>query len=498
MTKKLTQKDYTQNNVSYQLILPLNIEFLIPKDDPVRLLSQIMEELDYSELKKGYSSKGRNPAVSPKVLFQVLVYAYMNNIYTSRLIEKACRRDLNFMWLLQGQKAPDHNTIARFRTGSLANVVNGLLNQIVIKLSDLGEIKFDNIFVDGTKIEANANKYSFVWKKAISKNELKLKESLKSFVHSINNEFELNFVLTDEVDIITLLKEISAALIQLKSEQNIDFVHGIGKRKSSLQKAYEKTEDFLLRQTKYNGYNETFNGRNSFSKTDKDATFMHMKEDHMRNAQLKPGYNVQIGVESEFIVGIDISSERSDQLTLIPFLKKLDKSLPQSFKNIVADAGYESEENYVYLSEHNQRAYIKPQIYEGMKKNSFKKDISKRENMQYDEINDQYLCHNAKVLKNVGVRTRKSASEYKSEVTIYECENCQECQYKEKCTKFAGNRRLNVSKTFLKMREDSLKNITTPLGILLRMNRSIQVEGAFGVLKEDYGFRKFLTRGKKM
>ena len=78
MTKKLTQKDYTQNNVSYQLILPLNIEFLIPKDDPVRLLSQIMEELDYSELKKGYSSKGRNPAVSPKVLFQVLVYAYMN------------------------------------------------------------------------------------------------------------------------------------------------------------------------------------------------------------------------------------------------------------------------------------------------------------------------------------------------------------------------------------------------------------------------------------
>ncbi len=497
MTKKLTQKDYTQNNVSYQLILPLNIEFLIPKDDPVRLLSQIMEELDYSELKKGYSSKGRNPAVSPKVLFQVLVYAYMNNIYTSRLIEKACRRDLNFMWLLQGQKAPDHNTIARFRTGSLANVVNGLLNQIVIKLSDLGEIKFDNIFVDGTKIEANANKYSFVWKKAISKNELKLKESLKSFVHSINNEFELNFVLTDEVDIITLLKEISAALIQLKSEQNIDFVHGIGKRKSSLQKAYEKTEDFLLRQTKYNGYNETFNGRNSFSKTDKDATFMHMKEDHMRNAQLKPGYNVQIGVESEFIVGIDISSERSDQLTLIPFLKKLDKSLPQSFKNIVADAGYESEENYVYLSEHNQRAYIKPQIYEGMKKNSFKKDISKRENMQYDEINDQYLCHNAKVLKNVGVRTRKSASGYKSEVTIYECENCQECQYKEKCTKFAGNRRLNVSKTFLKMREDSLKNITTPLGILLRMNRSIQVEGAFGVLKEDYGFRKFLTRGKK-
>ncbi len=497
MRKQLTQKDYTQNNISYQLVLPLNIEFLIPKDDPVRLLSQIMEELDYSELKKGYSSKGRNPVVSPKTLCQVLVYAYMNNIYTSRMIEKACRRDLNFMWLLQGQKAPDHNTISRFRTERIQGFVNGLLNQIVVNLSELGEVKFDNVFVDGTKIEANANKYSFVWKKAVSKNELKLKENIKSFVQLINKEFQFNYIVSDDINILTLLKDISDNLLQLKSELNIEFVHGIGKRKTCLQKAYEKAEDFLLRQSKYNEYNKTFNGRNSFSKTDKDATFMHMKEDHMRNSQLKPGYNVQIGVESEYIVGVDISSERSDQLTLIPFLEKLDKSLPQRFKNVVADAGYESEENYVYLNEQNQNAYIKPQIYEGMQKNRFKRDISKRENMLYDEINDQYICHNGKTLKNIGWRTRKSASGYKAEVTIYECESCEGCQFKEKCSKATGNRKLNVSKTFLKMREESLKNITTPQGILLRMNRSIQVEGAFGVLKEDYGFRKFLTRGKK-
>lgn len=497
MTKQFTQKDYTQNSGSYQLVLPLNIEFLIPKDDPVRLLSQIMEELDYTKLMKAYSSKGRNPVVSPKTLFQVLVYAYMNNIYTSRMIEKACRRDLNFMWLLQGYKAPDHNTIARFRNGRLSNVINDLFNQVVVNLSELGEVKFDNIFIDGTKIEANANKYSFVWKKAVNKNELKMKENIKSFIQSINDEFQTDYIFTDEVDITARLQTILSTLNQTKSELNIEFVYGIGKRKTNLQRAAEKAEEFLSRQLKYNEYNDTFNGRNSFSKTDKDATFMHMKEDHMRNAQLKPGYNVQIGVEGEYVVGVDISSERSDQLTLIPFLKKLDKGLPKKFKNVIADAGYESEENYVYLDKNQQKAYIKPQIYYGMKKSSFKKNISKRENMVYDEISDEYICHNGKVLKNVGKTARKSTSSYKSEVTLYECENCEGCEYKAKCTKAIGNRKMQASKLFIKMREISLKNITTPYGILLRINRSIQVEGAFGVLKEDYGFRRFLTRGKK-
>lgn len=497
MTKQLTQKDYTQNSGSYQLVLPLNIEFLIPKDDPVRLLSQIMEELDYTKLMKAYSSKGRNPVVSPKTLFQVLVYAYMNNIYTSRMIEKACRRDLNFMWLLQGQKAPDHNTIARFRNGRLSNVINGLFNQVVVKLSGLGEVKFDNIFIDGTKIEANANKYSFVWKKAVNKNELKMREHIKSFIGSINTEFQTNYIFSDEDDVATLLKDILSTLNHIKSRLNLEFVHGIGKRKTSLQRTIEKAEDYLLRQSKYNEYNDTFNGRNSFSKTDKDATFMHMKEDHMRNAQLKPGYNVQIGVEGEYVVGVDISSERSDQLTLIPFLQKLDKSLPEKFKNVVADAGYESEENYVYLAEHQQKAFIKPQIYDGMKKISFKKNISKRENMLYDKLKDEYTCHNGKKLTNIGKSTRKSVSGYKAEITLYECERCEGCPYKEKCTKAAGNRKMQASKVFIKMREASLNNITTPYGILLRMNRSIQVEGAFGVLKEDYGFRRFLTRGQK-
>lgn len=497
LNHKLTQKNYNSNYNVYQLVFPFETGILIPEDDSVRLLSQIMEELDYTKLIKAYSPIGRNPEVPPKILFKILVYSYMNNIYSSRKIEKACRRDINFMWLLEGRKAPDHNTIARFRTERLANVVDDLFYQLVKKLEKLGEIQYKNIFIDGTKIEANANKYSFVWKKATNKFEIKLFEKVKESLQEINEYFKTTFDIPESKVNVETLKIILDFFNQKKVKENIEFVEGKGKRKTKIQRAVEKIEEFIEKQKKYSDYNATFDGRNSFSKTDKDATFMHMKEDHMRNSQLKPGYNVQIGVEGEYVVGVDISSERSDQLTFVPFLEKLNEHLSKKYTNIVADAGYESEENYVYLEKNEQSSFIKPQSYEGMKKAKFKKDISKRENMFYDETKDEYTCHNAKKLRPVGVKTRESKSGYKAEVTIYECENCENCELKLKCTKSKGNRKMEVSKVFIEKRAKSLANITSKGGILLRMNRSIQVEGAFGVLKEDYGFRRFLTRGKK-
>ena len=405
-------KNYSQISENYQLKLPIDLEVLITEDDLVRLLNLMMEELDYKKLYEAYSPNGRNPAVPPKILFKILIYAYMNDIWSSRKIELACKRDVNFMWLLEGFKAPDHNTIARFRTGRLEPILDDLFNQFIIKLYENNELELKNLFIDGTKIEANANKY-------------------------------------------------------------------------------------LERQSKYDLYNSIFNGRNSFSKTDIDATFMHMKDDHMKNAQLKPGYNIQIGVEGEYIVGVDISSERSDQLTFIPFLDKLGESLPAKYENIIADAGYESEENYVYLEENNQKSFIKPQNYENTKSKKFKNNIGKRENMIYNEITDTYICANNKELKFIATTTRKSKSGYILKAKIYECENCNDCPIKSKCTKAKGNKRIQVSPVFITKRKQSQDNITSEFGILARMNRSIQVEGAFGVIKENHNFRRFLTRGKK-
>lgn len=504
LTKPYT-KNYTALDGLYQLVLPVNYEVLIPEDDSVRLLSQLLEGLNYRKLYQAYSSTGRKPAVEPKILFKVLTYAYMNNIYSSRKIEGACKRDINFMWLLEGNNAPDHSTIARFRKEYLADAVDDLFYQMVQHLYQIGEVKFENLFVDGTKIEANANRYTFVWKKVVNKNEAKMFVKIQSCIEDINLTYMTCFTVTKET-LLSDLKSVLSYMEEKRKQEQIEFVHGIGKRKSKLQKFTEELETFYERQEKYDAHNRLFEGRNSYSKTDPDATFMHMKDDHMRNSQLKPAYNVQIGVESEYVTGIGVFQDRSDTATLIPFLKDIESNLKTSYQHIIADSGYESEENYLYLEGKKQTYYIKPQTYETWKKKSFKKDISKRENMSYNPDKDEYTCHNGKQLRPVAITHRTSATGYRSEITIYECEDCLGCPYKAKCTKAKctkakgtkakGNRTMQVSKKFLEKRQISYENITSEEGILLRVNRSIQVEGAFGVLKSDYNFKRFLTRGK--
>ena len=464
MTKYLKyHKNYTEFGEPYQLVLPLNLEGLVPDDDSVRLLSHKLEDLDYSLLYQAYSAKGRNPAVDPKTMFKILTYAYSQNIYSSRKIESACKRDINFMWLLTGQKAPDHSTIARFRTGFLA--------------------------------DACANKYTFVWKKSVGKWEEKMFQKIHELVQLLNREYLQTFSISPDTrtqdlqDILRFLKE------RCQTENTV-FVHGRGKRKSRNQRYFELFRKFLERQTIYDWHTASFQGRNNYCKTDPDATFMHMKDDHMRNAQLKPGYNVQIAVDSEYIVATDIFQDRNDVWTLVPFLKTIEKNLRFRYPSVTADSGYESEEAYTYLRSEKRKPYIKPQTYEKWKKRSFKQDISRRENMGYDEKTDTYTCHAGKSLSPLFMKKQKSKSGYESEVTVYECEDCTGCPYKEKCTKAKGNKRLYISKSFLEKRQESYENIQSETGIQYRMNRSIQVEGAFGVLKNDYEFQRFLLRGK--
>ncbi|URZ16358.1 IS1182 family transposase ISCpe5 [Clostridium felsineum DSM 794] len=300
---KLHTKNYNQFNDNLQLILPLNLENLIPEDDSVRLLSYLLEGLNYKKLYKAYSSVGRKSAVEPKIMFKIISYAYSQNIYSSRKIEKACKRDINFKWLLQGFKAPDHATISRFRKKYLSNeVIEDLFYQQVNYLANEKELLFENVFIDGTKIEANANRYTFVWKKAIYKNEGKMFDKILALVENINVESLKGFTIEKE----TLIDDINKILEWLlfeKEKRNIEFVHGIGKRKTAIQKWVEQLSQYKERQEKYNLSKKIFSKRNSYSKTDTDATFMHMKDDHMRNGQLKPAYNVQIAVDSEYVTG---------------------------------------------------------------------------------------------------------------------------------------------------------------------------------------------------
>ena len=490
MKKQKIQVDYTTKRKEIQLKMDgYEAEKIIPANDSVRLLDEITEGMDYRELLRAYSRIGRKPATNPITLLKILVYANMEGIYSSRDIERACKRDINFIWLLGDETAPNHNEIARFRSKRLANCCEGLFYQFVKLLGERGELKYEHLFVDGTKIEANANKYSFVWKKSTNRYEGRLNLNIEAFIEKINKSYGTDY---------TRETELSEVCSYLLSKKTSAFVCGRGKRKSELQKDIEALQGYMERQEKYRKYNETFKGRNSFSKTDTDATFMHMKDDHMRNAQLKPGYNVQIGVEGEYIVGLDISSERSDQLTLIPLLEKMDKNIGKVYEDVTADAGYESEENYTYFeNKENQECYIKPQNYERSKTRKYKNNMSLRENMPYDSEKDEYTCQNGQKLKAVYTGTRKSKSGFESEITYYECESCEGCIHKKSCTRAKGNRKMQLSKKFIEQRQKSLERITSSKGIMLRINRSIQVEGAFGVIKQDYAFRQFLLRGNK-
>ncbi len=486
MNKKKYRVHYDTGKRNVQLkIDEMVAERIIPADDSVRLLDEMIEEMDCTPLMRAYKRTGRRPATNPVTMLKILVYAIMQGIFSSRAIESACRRDINFIWLLNGDKAPNHSEIARFRSKRLTECGEELFYQLVKKLNKLGEINYEHLFVDGTKIEANANKYSFVWKKSTTKYEMRLHEKLAKLVPELCSKYG---IITDTPEDV---------LRDLEQKVTVPFVRGRGKRKSELQKDIELLQGMHNRNRKYAVYQERFNGRNSFSKTDPDATFMHMKEDHMRNAQLKPGYNIQFGVEGEYITGVLVSSERSDQLTLIPLLENMEAHLGKRYADITADAGYESEENYTYFEGKTTECYIKPQNYERSKTKKYKSNMALRENMPYDEVLDEYTCQAGKKLRAVYVGKRKSKSGFESEITYYECENCEGCPYKKKCTRSKGNRTLQVSKKFIEQRMQSLERITSEKGILLRMNRSIQSEGAFGVIKQDYGFRQFLLRGNK-
>ena len=275
-----------------QLRINMNYDVYIPENDPVIVLSDVIDSIYQSD--KFKISEEYHGDIPEDIMMKILIYGYMNDSYSTRKIELRCRRDINFMWLLNGFHAPDHSTISRFRK-NMAEQIEKVFYALVSYLLRKGEISGKNIFIDGTKIEANANRYSFVWKKAVSKNEEKLRAKLPLILDELRSEHIVFPENTSVEDMICTLRNVIDKL-------GIELVRGKGKHKSPLQRSLEKLEEYRSKMLKYEYYNRLFDGRNSFSKTDTDATFMHMKEDHMKNGQLKPGYNMQAATEGEYIV----------------------------------------------------------------------------------------------------------------------------------------------------------------------------------------------------
>ena len=458
-------------------MITLNTEKMIPEDAPVRLTDAQLEELDYRRLYRAFSPKGRKPVTDPRVMFKVLVFANQNRIYGSRQIEEVCRKHIDFIWLLNGEPIPDHSTITRFKK-RCSKEIEDLFYQYTQFLERQGETDHEVVFIDGTKIESRAGRYTFCWRGSTEKALEKTKNAVK------------------ERTGLSTLQELSTLLG--KSRPAV-MVSGKGHPKTPEQKTWERL-DHLRKQWENGLKSLEIMGpdRNSYAKTDPDATFMRMKEDHMRNGQLKPGYNVQIAVNSEYITGVEVFSNRNDHGTLEPFLRQLEKKHGKKYSKVTADAGYESMDNYLYLEENGQMSFIKPANHEQAKTKKFKSQIGRAENMCYDEKRDCYICAEGRTL-SLKRESEDRKSRYGVMISHYRCENCSECPRRPECCQAADKEKQNeirVRKLLKEKRARSEANITTEEGVFLRLCRSIQVEGAFGLLKNDFGFRRFLSTGK--
>jgi transposase len=489
--KKIVFKkyDYEQGE-----LFPQNITEWIPENHLVRVINKVVEEIDISSIMDTFKGGGC-PSFNPKMMLKVIIYAYSEKIYSCRRIAKALRENINFIWL-SGRQTPDFRTINRFRL-RLKKPIRKIFFKVVLFLIKHKYVDFKNYFLDGTKIEANANKFSFVWKRSNEKYKKMLIEKVKELflkADEINKNDDLENKGKDLPELGEESGITSENLKILKDRINEDLKKN--PKDKELKKKIKKIErDFLPRLKRYEEYEKTFAGRNSFSKTDKDSTFMRMKDDYMKNGQLKAGYNIQIGTENQFMLNYSVHQKTTDTSLLIPHFKELNKDLKRFPKNVIADAGYGSEENYEYLKREKIKGYVKYNMFRIEDTKKFKKDIFKKENFKYDKKKDEYECPNGKKLKYIYTKKNKTCNGYKIKQEIYECESCTRCKIKSDCTKSANNRRIQVNHRLDKLRRSAKKILLSEDGIKLRKLRGVEVASVFAHIKWNRGFNRFMLRG---
>ena len=484
------------------------------------MVNRAVEQINLEPLLRKYKGGGTS-SYHPQMMLKVLVYAYTQRIYSSRQIAKALRENVNFMWLSGGNR-PDFRTINEFRGEKMKGVIEEVFTSVLELLVEEGYVKLENYFVDGSKVEANANRHKVVWAKRRAKYQQRLRQKVKELLKEIEavNEAE-NETYGDkdleelggggEIDAEKLERKI-AELNQRLKEQPED------KKLAKTVKVME--QDYLPRQKRYEEQERKLAGRSSYSKTDEDATFFRMKEDRGAEKPLpKPAYNVQTGTEGQFVVGYSLHQRAGDTACLIPHLERVKANLsviathkPEILpeqedhqphclpKNISADAGYGSEENYVYLEAHCLGNYVKYNTFhreqqKHRKPELIRKAIFRSENLPYDAEKDEFICPADQRLTYPYTGHEKSENGYRIELRHYEATDCNTCPLKPECTRAKGNRHLRMSFRLRQFREQAKANLLSEQGKVLRIQRNVEVESVFGHIKHNMHFRRFHLRG---
>ena len=484
---KVVFKSYNQND---NLLFPPCLGDFIAENDPVRVLNAIVDNLDISRIESSYEGGGAS-SYNPRMLVKVVFYAYLQNVYSGRRMEQLLRRDVNFMWL-SGMQHPDFNTINLFRKHRLADVVDDIFTQVVQMLVEGKFVSLDVQYIDGTKIEAAANKYTFVWKKATKTNQEKLDKKVKAILAEA--ERELDVELGEEPTEIMSSQEMSErtdAILARMDEQ------GISDKRLRKEVSKVKTEH-VAKMKEYEDKLDILGERNSYSKTDHDASFMRMKEDAMNNGQTKAGYNIQISTENQFITHYSTSWRPSDWGTLINHLDDFRQRYGRHSKEVVADSGYGNEQNYEYLEKNSIDSYVKYTMFHKELKRKFIKNPFLAEHMYYNATDDYFVCPMGQHMTFDYERIKEAELGYLQTIRVYQAQDCSRCPLRCLCFKGKGNRTIEVNVKSRMYRDKAKEMLTSERGLYHRSMRPIEPEAVFGQLKYDGGFKRFHYRGNRL
>ncbi len=469
-------------------LLPPSLDELVPENHFVRVVDAVVDQLDLSEILSTYKGGG-NSAFSPKMMLKVLVFAYLSNVYSSRGIEELMHRDIYFMWL-SGMSRPDFRTINYFRGKRLKAGFDSVFTQVVELLHQEGFVSLKVQYIDGTKIESVANKYTFVWRGSVEKHDAKLKAKTQALLSQIEQHHAIEDTdLPRDSDTITL-EDVIDRVERIKQKVKAE------KLDKEERKTLNKIErDALPRMERYRTQLDKMGERNSYSKTDEDATFMRMKEDAMLNGQLKPGYNIQISTENQFITHYGIFQRPTDTLTLISYLESFEAKYGIRSDKVVADSGYGSQENYEYMFKRSITPFVKYNMFHAEQHRKYTENIFLTHNLYYNKEEDYYVCPMGQHMEFVRNEKRYTAGGYVQTISIYRAKKCEGCPLRGLCHKSKHNRQIEVNHQLEEYKHQVRKLLISEEGMIHRSKRPIEPEAVFGQIKECGKFRRLRLSG---
>ena len=491
---KLHFRSYDPNQI---VLFPQRIDENIPEDSPVRIVSKVVDKLDLTAFHKLYHGVGRC-AYHPRMMLKVIIYAYMNNIYSCRKIAEALQRDIHFIWLA-GREKPDYITINRFRN-RVKDEISNIFTQLVLLLAAKGFVSLDVEYVDGTKIESKANKYTFVWRKSVEKNRANLMEKIRDLLSQIDDVAAQDKVKSEEKveftpdELTSLTEELNTALSQLPKTKDKEEK----KKRREKQKQLKELKNHTNKLEEYNTKLDILGDRNSYSKTDPDATFMHMKEDSMNSSVTKPGYNLQIATHNQFITNFGLFPNPTDTLTYIPFMKSFKERYGHYPSIEVADAGYGSQENYQFIEENKATAYVKYNRFYSEQRANYQPDPFRPQAFTYDKEGNFCTCPNGHRMEYIGSKEVKTKNGYITHKACFQSVSCEGCPLRKQCIKGEekGNKIIERNFQLEKYREQAFDLLTSEIGKKQQIRRNIEPEAVFGQTKYNMGYKRFRHVGK--